>query len=88
MEYISFYLPTIRPWLIICAGIRQEFDAIWEENKMMNLKILQVAEEKGIEQGIEQGIKEMVLKLKQAGVLTPEQISQISGLSIDEVKML
>ena len=63
---------------------------------MMNLRILQVAEEKGIEQGIaqgieqgiEQGVKEMVLKLKQAGVLTPEQIAQISGLSFDEVKRL
>jgi hypothetical protein len=41
---------------------KQEFYAIWEELRMMNLTVLQVAEEKGIEQGIEQGIEKGIEK--------------------------
>ena len=44
--------------------------------------------EEGIEQGIEQGTKIMAKKAKDTGILSTEQIAQISGLSVSEVEEL
>jgi len=44
--------------------------------------------DEGKKEGKEENTKEMAKKLKDAGLLTVEQIAQISGLSVDEVKAL
>ena len=41
---------------------KDELNKIWEVAKMMKLKILEIAEEKGIEQGIEQGIEKGIVQ--------------------------
>ena len=49
---------------------------------------LKLGIKQGIEQGIEQGIMKTVKNLLSMGSLSTEQISQASGLSIEEVEKI
>jgi len=50
--------------------------------------VVVTAFEDGVEQGIEQGIKGLAAKLKKSGIMSVEQIADMSGLSISEVEGL
>ena len=64
---------------------KEVLDGIWGEVRQMKLKILEVAEEKGIEQGIEVTIK--VQKMYKAGIST-EMIAAELGISEADVSKL
>ena len=44
--------------------------------------------EEGIKEGIKEGVQTMVLRMLEAGKYALEEIANISGLSLDEVKAL
>jgi len=66
---------------------KQEFDAIWEEVRMMNLTVLKIAEEKGMEKGLEKGMEKGVEIIKRhsrgEGAM---DISKATNVSLKEVE--
>ena len=53
----------------------------------MNLKILELAEEKGEEKGIEKGIEKVALSMIKDGA-SFDYISRVTGLAIEKLKEL
>ncbi|MCI5158050.1 MAG: hypothetical protein D3906_06330 [Candidatus Electrothrix sp. AUS1_2] len=43
---------------------------------------------KGIEKGVEQGRAEVAVNMLRTGLLPPEQIAQVTGLSLEEIRKL
>ena len=43
---------------------------------------------KGIARGIEQGRAEVAINMLRTGLLPPEQIAQVTGLSLEEIRKL
>ena len=66
---------------------KEILEDIWREIRMMKLKILEFAEEKGVEIGMAMGIDEtlMVIKLAAQGK-TAEQIAEASGIVLEKVE--
>lgn len=64
-----------------------EYDKVEEEKKLRKAEF-----EAGVEQGIERGEKQASVKtatrMLQMGSFSLEQIAEISGLSVDEIKGL
>lgn len=68
-----------------------EYDKVEEEKKLRKAEF-EAGVEQGIEQGIERGEKQASVKaatrMLQMGSFSLEQIAEISGLSVNEIKEL
>ena len=59
-----------------------------QENYDMTMETaIDEAREEGLEQGLEQGRKQLVCEMISRG-MTPEHISEMTGLSIEEIETL